>query len=134
MVFCDDDDLLSHEYLLGLYKIRSSDSIGFCSIYDMQDGGQIIKDNNINSKLANALTNDKYNVDNFTSAVTMIASKIIPTRNIKEMLFDKNLRSGEDVVFFTDYYVRYNPKLVMCSNEETYYIRRLRDNSVSRQK
>lgn len=134
LVFCDDDDLLSQEYLSGLYNIRDLDSIGFCSIYDMKESGQIIKDNNINRKLAISLTDNKYNVDNFTSAITMIASKIIPTKNIKEMLFDKQLRSGEDVVFFSDYYVRYNPKLIMCSNEETYYVRRLRDNSVSRQK
>lgn len=134
LVFCDDDDLLSQEYLSGLYNIRGLDSIGFCSIYDMTESGKIIKDNNINRKLAVSLTDNKYNVDNFTSAITMIASKIIPTKNIKEMLFDKQLRSGEDVVFFADYYVGYNPKLIMCSNEETYYIRRLRDNSVSRQK
>lgn len=134
LVFCDDDDLLSDEYLSGLYKIRNPESIGFCSIYDMKEDGQIVKDNNINTKLIRSLTDNVHNIENFTSAITMIASKIIPTKNIKDIVFDKSLRSGEDVVFFTDYYIRYNPKLIMCSNEETYYIRRLRDNSVSRQK
>ncbi len=132
LIFCDDDDLLSDEYIAGLYKIRDLESIGFCSIYDMKEDGQIVRDNNINRKLIQSLTDSNYNVENFTSAITMIASKIIPTKNIKDMLFDKNLRSGEDVVFFTDYYVRYNPKLIMCKNEKTYYIRRLRENSLSR--
>lgn len=133
-VFCDDDDLLSEEYVAGLYRIRSLDSIGFCQIHDLENNGSLIKDNTINKILLSTLDDKDENVNNFTSAITMIASKVIPTQNLKKMLFNENLRSGEDVLFFTDYYVRYSPKLIMCSNEETYYIRRLRDNSVSRQK
>ena len=133
IVFCDDDDLLSEEYLSALYKIRDLDSIGFCSIYDMTDNKTLYKENSINSHLLQALNKNSDELKYFTSAITMIASKIIPTVKLKELVFDENLKSGEDVSYFTEYFVKYNPKLVMSDNKNAYYIRRLRDNSVSRQ-
>ena len=133
MVFCDDDDLLSEEYIAGLYEIRSPDSIGFCQIYDLETDDVLVKNNTINTMLLSALDENIESINRFTSAITMIASKIVPTKNIQKISFNESLRSGEDVAFFTEYYVKYSPSLVMSSNQNTYYIRRLRNNSVSRQ-
>lgn len=132
-IFCDDDDLLSEEYIAALYKTSSIDAIGFCRIYDLTESDQLIKQNTINNKLLNSLERETEDLSDFTSAITMIASKILPTENLRKISFNEKLRSGEDVVFFTKYYSNYRPRLIMSSNENAYYIRRLRDNSVSRQ-
>ena len=132
-IFCDDDDLLSEEYIAALYKTSSIDAIGFCRIYDLTESDQLIKQNTINNKLLNSLERETEDLSDFTSAITMIASKILPTENLKKISFNEKLRSGEDVVFFTEYYSNYRPRLIMSPNENAYYIRRLRDNSVSRQ-
>lgn len=132
-IFCDDDDLLSEEYIAALYKTSSIDAIGFCRIYDLTESDQLIKQNTINNKLLNSLERETEDLSDFTSAITMIASKILPTENLKKISFNEKLRSGEDVVFFTKYYSNYRPRLIMSTNENAYYIRRLRDDSVSRQ-
>lgn len=133
IVFCDDDDMLSEEFLAGLYQVRSLDSIGFCQIYDLKNDGQLLKDNPINQRLLSALDAEKPSLDNFTSALTMIACKILPTENLRRIKFNEELKSGEDVSFFSEYYIKFEPKLVMSSNKNTYYIRRLVSNSISRQ-
>lgn len=133
IVFCDDDDMLSEEFLAGLYQVRSLNSIGFCQIYDLKNDGQLLKDNPINQRLLSALDVEEPNLDSFTSALTMIACKILPTKNLRRMRFNEDLKSGEDVSFFSEYYIKFEPKLVMSSNKNTYYIRRLVSNSISRQ-
>lgn len=132
-IFCDDDDMLSEEYLAGLYSIADLESVGFCRIHDLTEQGVIIEENSINNNLELAIKYDSKDITYFTSAITMMASKIIPTNNLKQIKFNEELRSGEDVVFFTEYFVRFNPKINITINDKASYIRRLRANSVSRQ-
>ncbi|OLF40168.1 glycosyltransferase, partial [Psychrobacter sp. Rd 27.2] len=133
LVFCDDDDLLSEEYLAALYKVKGPNSIGFCRIYDLTEDNELQKVNVINNQLLQSLSHKSSDIKHFSSAITMIASKIIPTAKIKNLMFDERLKSGEDVSYFTDYFITYSPKLIMSDNEKAYYIRRVRGNSLSRQ-
>ncbi len=133
VVFCDDDDMLSPNYLASLYKIASKNTLGFSYIHDLNVDGTMNSDNAINRALIKANQEQNQDLKNLTSALTMIACKIIPTLNLKKLKFDETLRSGEDVVFFSKYYCDFKPKLIISSNEDAFYIRRLRDSSVSRQ-
>lgn len=134
IVFCDDDDMLSPNYLSALYQIAAKDAIGFNYIHDLHSDGRIDQENSINNSLTKAAQEGSHDYSYFNSALTMIACKILPTANLKNMRFDERLKSGEDVVFFSAYYSYFKPKLNITPIKDSFYIRRLRDNSVSRQK
>lgn len=131
LVFLDSDDVLSDTYLSDLYNVAGDDKIGICYINDLDSNGYIEVNTTINKQILNSKKNANYN--NCSSAITMIASKIIPTKNAKKIKFNENLRSGEDVSYFSNYIDLYNPKLEVVDNVECAYIRRLTDISVSRQ-
>lgn len=130
-IFLDDDDMLSEEYISSMYDIMTKESIAVAYIHDLTENGVIIEDNALNIQIRNAKKNPS--LETCSSAITLIACKMLPTNNLKKIRFDENLRSGEDVAYFTQYVDIYQPKVLLTQNEQAYYIRRLRDISVSRQ-
>lgn len=130
-IFLDDDDLLSPNYLEKMYEISHKDTMVISYINDLDSNNIVNKETAINLQLKEAVYNPNHN--NCSSAITMIASKMIPTENLKKLKFNSNLKSGEDVCFFNEYILKFQPQIKIVEDKNCAYIRRLRENSVSRQ-
>lgn len=131
ITFLDDDDLLTSNYIHNLYKHAAENTMVLSYIYDLSLEGLINKENNINKQLK--LNFAKPNFNNCSSAITMMASKLIPTNHAKSIKFNEGLKSGEDVAYFSEYIDKFKPEIKVVEDENSAYIRRLTPNSLSRQ-
>lgn len=132
-VFLDDDDTISPGFLSSLYALAEENTVVISQIIDINDNGEHFKDNVINNDIMEAYEADNSSLHLLSRVLTINACKLIPTIFIKELLYDKKLTSGEDVVYYTELFVRndFKIKVAPIENEAVYY-RHLRDNSVSR--
>lgn len=129
--FLDDDDQISSGYLKDFLLAAQDDYIVLTQILDLKDG--ILYDNSINKQVKNALQKNKITANDVSSAITMNASKLIPTFWAKQTIFDYKLDSGEDVVYWTDVVTKFNPKFkIVPLKKDSKYIRLIRGDSVSR--
>lgn len=130
MLLIDDDDAVSSTYLSSMYNLASSDTIVLSQIINI-DGDQIDSSNLINKQILKADTP----VDNpFTkcpSILTINACKLIPTHYMKQVKFDTALKSGEDIVYFSELYSKFSFKYKIA--KEAIYFRFIKQDSVSRQ-
>ncbi|MFM5358255.1 glycosyltransferase [Aeromonas veronii] len=134
-IFLDNDDMLTESYIQSLYNKSSTDSIVIAGIHDLNETGNLIKDNSANKQYLLASTKATISYNDVTAITTMIACKLLPTHHLKKVSFVSHLRSGEDVVFFCDYMSKFKPKIrAVPESDNAFYIRRITQNSVSRQK
>jgi hypothetical protein len=134
-MFCGDDDILSKQYIYNLYKYANEGSLIFCQICDVNmQTGEASFESLINKQLEQPLIDSDNKVKNFIYALSMDACKIAPTKNIKQLQYNELLTSGVDVAFWSEYYVTFKPNLIYAKHEQGYYIRRMTENSLSRQK
>lgn len=131
LVFLDDDDIISENYLCEMYTLVEQNTVVFSYIHDLNEQGQILKETSITQQLVKNQNN--LTLNGLSSAITMIASKMLPTADVRQIKFDPQLKSGEDVSFFVEYMVKFNPKFKLVADTNCAYIRRMTENSVSRQ-
>ena len=84
-IFLDDDDQISSNYISEMYNLMDQNSVVFSYIYDVSETGIINKNTEINKQLISS--KDNINLNSVTSAVTMIASKMLPTAKLKNISF-----------------------------------------------
>lgn len=133
-IFLDDDDYLSNNFLEKMYKYAEEEAIVISQIYNVDSEGNVDGHNAINNQIISCERNKVNDYKTLNMVTTINACKLVPTKSLKEIKYDSNLRSGEDVVFFIDLLVKNNFKFkVIPIAEEAIYFRVLRDNSVSRQ-
>ncbi|MFM4705230.1 glycosyltransferase [Aeromonas bivalvium] len=134
-LFLDNDDMLSENYIQALYNRRSPDTIVIGGIHDINEHGDVIKENSANRQYLLASDKPFISYNDVTAITTMIACKLLPTHHLKKVSFVPHLRSGEDVVFFCDYMSKFKPSIsAVPESDNAFYIRRITQNSVSRQK
>ncbi|WP_155293199.1 glycosyltransferase [Comamonas testosteroni] len=131
LTFLDDDDQFSDNYLEELFENSDVNRIALTQILDLQQGN--LCDNPINAQIKKAALKKNIVAHDVSSAITMNASKLIPTFYAKETKFNEHLRSGEDVDYWSRLIANFHPHLyVIPVAQGAYYIRLVRDNSVSR--
>lgn len=128
--FCDDDDWIGVNYISELYKIANTSNIAFAPIIDVSMDGQRDLREDINEFLKSNGPND---LPLYSRALTLNACKLIPAIYAKEIRFDENLMSGEDVVYFCEYLNRFLPRFVHTNHNDCCYYRLKTENSTSRQ-
>ncbi|MBP0726469.1 glycosyltransferase family 2 protein [Bacillus sp. RG28] len=133
ITFLDDDDTISANYLEKLLEYVDENSVVISQVVDVNENGNINSNTIINTKIKRAAGSKLVSHQELHSVLTMNACKIIPTRVIKTQRYDVDLKSGEDVVFFTTLFVLnfLNVKVIPVEENVIYY-RYLRENSVSR--
>lgn len=129
--FVDNDDFVSHNFLTELYRRRIGDGIVVCGIHDFRDG-VVNADNAINRQYLKVFDKKAISYGDVTSLLTMVACKLVPTKWIKNLKFDLELNSGEDVVYFSQLIAKHKPAVASVGREDVVYMRRLSANSVSR--
>jgi poly(ribitol-phosphate) beta-N-acetylglucosaminyltransferase len=136
-LFLDDDDCLSENFLEEMYKYADDENTVVVSqiVNVLDKEGNLDCDNDINKEIKKF--EGKANIDHSSLLMTSTinACKLIPTISLKEIQFDPELKSGEDVAFFVELFVKNKFKfkiIPICKN--VIYYRYLLPNSVSRQK
>lgn len=131
VVFLDDDDVISSNYLEVLLKYANLDSVTMCQLKNVKSIDIITSKA---TQSSNEFINFIFKVVVLMRVMTMNACKIIPTKYLHEFQFNTNLRSSEDMVLFSALYIARDIKLVVVPSFETAcYYRLLRASSLSRQ-
>nr|WP_281492470.1 glycosyltransferase [Wohlfahrtiimonas chitiniclastica] len=135
VTFVDDDDYIDQNYLLRLFEKARYNNIVLTGVKDVVDETGEIKNSAITEQMARASKKAEIAYNDVTSVLTMNACKIAPSHFIKGILYNENLKSGEDVVYWTKLLSRFCPAIDFSAGfEDVVYYRVITDNSVSRQK
>lgn len=129
-VLIDDDDSVSANYLSALYKLAEKNTIVFSQIINI-DNDIIDSSNIINMQILKAKTPVNNPFKECPSILTLNACKLIPTPYMKQIKFNTALKSGEDVVYFSELLSKFSFKFNIA--KEAIYFRFFQQNSVSRQ-
>lgn len=133
ITFIDDDDYISSNFLEKLYNNADDNRIVISQIVNVDCNGEKDEMNLLNSQVVQYGGEVLNPLKNINMMLSVNACKLIPTRCLKNMKYDTELRSGEDVVFYCELvlnnYLRY---YVIPKDEDVIYYRVLRENSISR--
>ena len=130
MVLIDDDDAVSATYLSSLYRLASKESIVLSQIINI-DGDKIDSSNLINMQILKADTPVNNPFKTCPSILTINACKLVPTVYMKQIKFNTDLRSGEDIVYFSELLSQFKFNFKIA--KEAIYFRFIKNDSVSRQ-
>jgi len=129
-VLIDDDDSVSPTYLSAMYNIASDDTIVLSQIVNI-DENSVDASNVINMQILQTDPGKDNLFKKCPSVLTINACKLIPSTYMKQIKFDISLKSGEDVVYFSELFSRSSFKFKIA--KEAIYFRFIKSNSVSRQ-
>ena len=133
VTFVDDDDYIQEDFLISLYSKSMYHTIVLTGIEDIHDG--ITRTSSVPSQLERAILKDEIQYNDVTSTLTMNACKLAPAHMVKSIRYDASLKSGEDVVYWSELLLKFSPKITLVEDfTVANYKRVIRDNSVSRQK
>ncbi|MBU8731721.1 glycosyltransferase [Cytobacillus oceanisediminis] len=133
-LFLDDDDFLSDNYLEEMSRYATNDSVVVSQIVNVDENGQNDPCNSINQQIINAENKIGNDYTSLNMVATINACKLIPTKCLKNIKYYPALKSGEDIVFFVELFVKNDLKFnVVPIEKQVIYYRVLRSNSVSRQ-
>ncbi len=131
VVFLDDDDLISNNYLENLLLIADKNYMGIANIYNFEDSIKSLKENYIGrvfSLLKNGETS-KYKARKYYSSPM---AKILHRSMIQNVKFDRNVSKGEDSLFMA--IISKNIKGVKKTPKDTCYYVYERVGSATRKK
>lgn len=130
ITFIDDDDYVSPNFLEELYNHAALDRIVMAPMVDVDENNNINHPTS-NKDMVEGIINDPYT--NIGRYFSFTACKLIPSSNLRRILFDVDLTSGEDIVFFANLMTSNNFEVYMVTIEsKAIYYRVLRSDSVSR--
>lgn len=133
-LFLDDDDCISENFLEEMLIYADEETIVVSQIVDIDEEGNIDSNNSINQEIKKSENKKVLNYNSLNMLATINACKLIPTDALKEVKFDPNLKSGEDVAFFVELYMKNDFKFkIVPIDKQVIYYRYLLPNSVSRQ-
>lgn len=135
-IFIDNDDYISEKYLETLYKYAKKDRIVIGTFYNIDMKGSIVDDIYLSEPIikTSGIIEDPYSSVYYIGILTVTMDKLIPTKLIKDTLFNPELNNGEDIGYFAEFYAKNDLEIyIINENEEAIYYRLLTPNSVSRQ-
>lgn len=134
IVFLDDDDFLSKNYLERMLHYASEDVVAISQIVNVDQKGKENFNTTINLQIMHYENDSSVDYMKLDKVATINACKILPTKYIRRFSFDSRLKSGEDVVFFTNFFLKTNLKFkIIPSAEKVIYYRVVSSDSISRQ-
>lgn len=130
-VFLDVDDELSPNYLANMLKAAAPHTIVYSDIKNIRPTHDTVDKFIVHTRKIGANLSPRFN--DLMPLLTKNGCKLIPTYYLKYLSFDCELKSGEDVVFFSELYATFRPQISLshCFSE-TFYIRHMVTDSVSR--
>ena len=133
VVFIDVDDFISPNYLKEAYKNCSPNRVIIGDYYDIDENTGEISD----TYFTQSFKGKKGIIDPYSvaqGALLIATNKVMPTKDIKTVKFDPNLKSGDDHEYFCRLYSKYDYEYYFVGNDcDAIYYRLVVSNSVSRQ-
>lgn len=136
LTFVDSDDTLSPTYLEDLLAHASLLGITVAHLIDvLPDGSTSAGPIERDIRQAQAEERPSFDValSRLHRVLTMTTCKLIPTEAAQTIAFKHHLRSAEDVVYFATLFTKMSFAIRLAPESATYF-RRIRPNSVSRQR
>jgi glycosyltransferase involved in cell wall biosynthesis len=130
IVFLDDDDLLSENFLSSLYSGVSSDTIVASNLKTFFPDLKNLKDNYVSRAFNKCKNGRKYSLFNYSTFLSNACGKMIPMSIINGFRFDENLALHEDAIFM--FKISRNIRLIRLADKNAVYYNRLRKGSASR--
>lgn len=127
ILFLDDDDILSVDYLKSLYQNARKDALIVSNVFAFNTS--------IDERKQDYLTFRDINRKGLffnRCYLSNACCKLIPLEMMKEKQFNVNFRNGEDALFM--FSISHRIKYIIKTDDECIYYRRLRINSASRKK
>jgi glycosyltransferase involved in cell wall biosynthesis len=133
LCFLDDDDFLSHNYLEEMLAFCDDFTIVFSQIVDVDENGNLNPNNVINNQIVQHSRVETTEMHKLTTGNTMSGCKMFPTILVKGHPFIEELKSGEDVVLFTQLLTDWDFIFqVVPPHKNVIYYRLFSSNSMSR--
>lgn len=133
VTFIDVDDFISPGYLEITYEHAAPNRIVIGNYYDIDENTGEVSETYFTKSLNKcAGIINPYDVSQ--GALLIATNKLMPTKYIKTIRFNTNLRSGDDHVFFCELYSKYDFEFYVVENNcDAIYYRLVVSNSMSRQ-
>lgn len=133
VVFIDVDDFISPNYLNEAYKHCTPNRIIIGDYYDIDENtGEVSETYFTRSFKGKKGIIDPYSVSQ--GALLIATNKVMPTKDVKTVKFNPNLKSGDDHDYFCRLYSKYDYEYYFVGNDcDAIYYRLVVSNSVSRQ-
>lgn len=132
VVFIDDDDLISKNYLEALFKKATENNLVVSNVKTFIDDTNKLENDYITNSYNKFESNSKYNVVRYRSFLSSACCKIIPVNIIAENRFNKRFSVGEDSLFM--FSITNKLMMIELANKSAIYYRRIRKGSASRKK
>ena len=130
VVFLDDDDILSPNYLKNMLKIAQDNTLCISNLVCFDNDSKKQYLDYIGKNFVESIKSDNvFKMRKFTSA---IGGKLIPISVIGMVRFDDNFSNGEDSLFMAE--ISKNISSYITTERNTIYYRRVRKESLSKQK
>ena len=130
IVFMDDDDIVTSNYLEALYNGADEDVIAVSNVRTFREDLDDLGDDYISKCFKRLKYNQKYDIFKYRGFLSSVWGKIIPAKTIGENRFNPNFKIGEDSLFIFSISNRIK-KIAVCEDNVIYY-RRIRDGSATR--
>lgn len=131
LIFVDDDDMLSSNYLRLLLKSAAENAIVISNVKTFRDGLDVLGDNFL-SKSFCVHRRDNHKIFANRKNLSVVWGKIIPKALVKDVRFNESLSIGEDAFFMAK--LAYRIKYFYYTDDSVIYYVRVRSDSVSRRK
>lgn len=132
IIFIDDDDKLSTGFIEDCLSKASKSHVVVCNVKTfINDEDTVLGDDYI-SRCYNKNIGKKYNIFSYRCFFSSVCAKLIPLHVIDDFRFDTRFRIGEDSLF--GFQISKNINKCVLSNEDSIYLRRIREGSASRSK
>lgn len=130
VVFIDDDDLITPNYLESLYRRGGEDIMVVSNVRTFRDNPAASAEDYISKSFRKLKNDQKYNAFKYRGFLSSACCKIIPMKLIGNKRFNCNFKIGEDCLFI--FSISDRIKKITLSEEDVIYYRRLRDHSATR--
>lgn len=131
IVFIDDDDLISGEFLVNLYENRQNQSIVVSRFQSFNKNITDAIDDYV-GKAYHKCRNKKFNLFTYRGFLSSACGKLIPKSVIKGTFFNTNLSKSEDALFM--FKISKNIENIILASEKAVYYRRKNPQSATRKK
>jgi glycosyltransferase involved in cell wall biosynthesis len=130
LMFIDDDDLISPDYVKELLLKALTNGVVFSNVRSFAEHRENAEKNYLSYTYEHNLNKTTHNWMTLRSHMSLVWGKLIPVSVIKNKLFDKRFKNGQDALFMAS--ISCEIKQYCLSSENAIYYWRNRKNSASR--
>jgi glycosyltransferase involved in cell wall biosynthesis len=133
IVFLDDDDKISPNYLSGLYgNLIEGNMVILSNSLSFTENVPLLKEDYLSRIFAKLQKKKTITLLSSKSFFSVVWAKLIPISVIQNRRFNPNFANGEDALFMAS--ISDAIKSIQLTREDIIYCRRIRENSASQQK